>query len=147
MVRPYAIIEEPLIRYRVHDSQAIGVPERPVLDDTWSRWKARVKHAAKIGTTDVSRQTRRLQAQMFRGAVERYRTAGHAYLEGAGRTPQPLTDATIAQLEERAEHLRIRGTLPDRRLARFGVILDEVRTGRYRRFSAGIFSGLQDLIY
>jgi glycosyltransferase involved in cell wall biosynthesis len=147
MVRPYAMLPERLIRYRIHAAQEIGVPTGPNLDTFTGKWKTRLRAAAALGNSDVTRQRRRQQARRYGSVVERFRTEGASYLERAGLQPQPLTEATVSTLEEQATHAHVRGTLPDRRSQRLDVIREEWKTGRYKRFSAGTLSAVQDLLY
>lgn len=142
-LRPYALIEEPLMLYRTHGGQAVGVPERAVTNIWEMRWRL----AADPSQVDVHRQRRRTEAERFRKLVERFETEGRVYLETAGLVAPANIAEMVAELEERARHSSVRGALPDRRLKRIPLVLKELRTGRYRRFSAGLLSAAQDVLY
>ena len=117
-------------------------------DDTWLvRWKLRLRQVPDLKSTDLNRQRRRIQAELFRGAADRFAEAADRYIAIHGGTRHPFAEETIRDLRARSEHLQLRGTLPDRRARRVGRVLAELRSGRYGRYSAGAFSALQDLVY
>jgi len=142
-LRPYAVIDEQLMLYRSHGDQAVGVPERAVTNV----WEMRWKQAADPGKADFHRQRRRTEAERFRKLVERFETAGRSYLRDAGLPVPGNIPPMLEELEQRAQHLDARGALPDQRLKRLPLVLKESRTGRYRRFSAGLLSAAQDFLY
>jgi glycosyltransferase involved in cell wall biosynthesis len=142
-LRPYAFIDEPLMLYRTHSDQAVGVPEKAVT----SRWEMRWRVAADPSQVDVHRQRRRTEAERFRKLAERFEADGRRYLAAAGLPVPPAAPAMLDELEERAKHSTVRGGLPDRRLKRLPLVLKELRTGRYGRFSAGLLSAAQDVLY
>jgi len=127
---PYAMVDEPLMRTGVSDI----APPAAVMPDESSveRRRTSVRAARRklsVRDADLHRQGRRAQAAFFQSVIERL-----------GGTP-------VAGLADRAAHLRLRGTLPDRRTKRIALVLRELRTGRYARYSSGALSALQDLVY
>jgi len=100
-----------------------------------------------VRDADLHRQGRRAQAAFYTDVIERFNEAGSAYLGARRLHAQPLAAPALADMAERAEHLRVRGGLPDRRTKRLGWVLGELRSGRYTRYSSGIFSAFQDLVY
>ncbi len=142
-VRSYRVIDEPLMRYRVHPSQEIGVPSGPPP----GRLKVRVGLALRPGRVDVHRQRRRADADRYRTIIDRYESGAKSYVESTGGRLYGGADALLRELAEREEHARARGTLPDGRAKRLSTVVREYRAGNYRRFSAGALSALQDLLY
>ncbi len=150
-VRPYAMLDEPLMRYRIHEEQEIGVPATVMPDDRgWSKWKVRFTQAPEkvnLRKADLHRQRRRTQSMLYDEAVERINAGASNYIATrGGASLQPLAEEAVADLCHRAIHLRVRGFLPDGRLRRIGVIAKELRSGRYGRYSAGVLSALQDFV-
>jgi glycosyltransferase involved in cell wall biosynthesis len=149
-VRPYVMIEEPLLRYRIHDEQEIGVPSSVMPDDTGlAKWKVRFQQAPEkvsLKKADLHRQRRRTQSMLYDEAAHRIEERARSFVEGHGGALQPLATDGLRDLHDRARHLRIRGSLPDSRFARLGPIAKELRSRRYGRYSAGVLSALQDFV-
>jgi glycosyltransferase involved in cell wall biosynthesis len=149
-VRPYLMIEEPLLRYRIHGEQEIGVPSSVMPDDTGiQKWKVRLQQAPEkvsLKKADLHRQRRRTQSMLYDQAAQRIEERGRSFIEEHGGALQPLATDALRDVHDRARHLRIRGSLPDSRVARIGPIAKELRSRRYGRYSAGVLSALQDLV-
>lgn len=149
-VRPYVMIDEPLLRYRLHEGQEIGVPSSVLPDDTGlRRWKVRLAQAPEkvsLRKADVHRQRRRTQSMLYREAAERVEATAPAYTSERGGQLQPGAEHALRELRERSHHLRVRGFLPDARLKRIAPIAKELRSKRYGRYSAGVMSALQDFV-
>ncbi len=149
MIGDYRLISEPLLGYRVHGSQVIGVPEGPVTTthDSWTtRWSLRLRQVSTFRDVADVREKRRDQAKRYREVVDRIGTAADRYMERHDRMSHPRMARALSEIAERAEHLERRADLPSRRRDRIATVVGELRNGRYRRFSAGIFSAVQDLI-
>jgi glycosyltransferase involved in cell wall biosynthesis len=112
------IVPEPLIRYRVHGENQIGI--------------------RKLGFFDqLAKAREQLATDAFGYAVEFFGTAR-----------ERLTDAspeTLAAIDEKIEHARRRAAMSPRLLSRLSDVAGEVRAGRYRRYSYGWKSVAQDL--
>jgi glycosyltransferase involved in cell wall biosynthesis len=149
-VRPYRMLDEPLLRYRIHEEQKIGVPATVMPDDTgWSKWKVRFAEAPQkvnLRMADLHKQRRRTQSMQYDEAVDRIATQSAPYVAAHGGAMQPLAAEGLQDLRDRARHLRVRGFLPDSRFRRVAVIGKELRSGRYGRYSAGVLSALQDFV-
>lgn len=149
-VRPYAMIDEPLLRYRLHEGQEIGVPSSVMPDDTGlQKWKVRLAQAPEkvsLRKADLHRQRRRTQSMLYQEAAERVEVTAGRYVSDHGGALQPGAERALRDLRERAHHLRVRGFLPDARLKRIGPITKELRSKRYGRYSAGVMSALQDFV-
>jgi glycosyltransferase involved in cell wall biosynthesis len=149
-VRPYLMIEDPLMAYRIHGEQEIGVPTSVMPDDTGlQKWKVRFQQAPEkvsLRKADLHRQRRRTQAMLYDEAAHRIEERARAYVDEHGGALQPLATDALRDVHDRARHLRIRGSLPDSRFARIGPIAKELRSRRYGRYSAGVLSALQDFV-
>jgi glycosyltransferase involved in cell wall biosynthesis len=125
-------IDEPLILYRQHPQQQIGAP---------------AKH-------DVSRANGETKLQSIKRATNRsnsYRDLIIIIDEVLQRLRsrydlQSLNLNTRKTLDERRKHLVARMQLPARILVRLPVVLRELLSTRYSRFSNGTASALKDLI-
>lgn len=163
------MLSEPLVLYRIHPSQQVGIPALrgekeppgpggrgdrkvpavapsgvPVDTPTWS--PKRLREALHVGRTDYYRARHRLVAEQYERAAERFNSAAAQ----AGRTrplDNPTAERVLSEMEDLARHHSIRGALPDRRLSRVPMILEEWRGGGYRRLSRGIFSAMKDFVY
>ena len=149
-VRPYLMIEEPLMRYRIHSEQEIGVPTSVMPDDKGlAKWKVRFQEAPEkisLRKADLHRQRRRTQSMLYEEAAQRIETRARSFIDDHGGALQPPANDALRDLHERARHLRVRGFLPDSRIARIGPIAKELRSRRYGRYSAGVLSALQDFV-
>ena len=146
-VGPYRMLEEPLLSYRVHPEQAIGVPVASPEETFWPRWRRRLGQAFDLRSTDLRRQRKRSQSSLYAGAADRLAEASGRYIASRGGKPPRHAEQILHELRDRAEHLKVRGNLPDHRARRLRVVLGEVRNGRYRRYSASVLNAVQDLLY
>ena len=147
-VGSYRMIEEPLLYYRVHPEQVIGVPGMARIEETpLRRWRRRLAHAFDLRSTDVRRLRKRIQSDLYAGAAERFAEASDRYITAVGGRPHAEAEELLRDLRDRAEHLKLRGNLPDRRARRVRLVFGEVRNGRYRRYSASVLNAVEDLLY
>jgi len=112
-------LDDPLIRYRQHDSNQIGSP----------------------GTSARARLARRRARGVFGDELSHYR----AMAERLGQAGA-LADggASIELLDAKVRHLDFRRTLPARRLR---PILTQLGTLQYHRYSRGVESAVFDLVF
>lgn len=121
-------IEEPLIRYRQHAAQQVGAkkpagePPAPGL----------------VGVAEVARRAN-TYGELIRIA-ERARARLSAWDDG------PRVADALRRLDERIKHLRARDRLPTGALGRLPVVLGELLTLRYHRYSSGARSAVKDLL-
>jgi glycosyltransferase involved in cell wall biosynthesis len=115
-------IEEPLIKYRLHPRQQVGVAEKP-----------REKHG-------MAAAARRVNSY-----AELIRTAERAR-ERLAAWGDPAAGPALRHLDARLTHLRARAGLPARGLRRLPPVLRELLTLRYHRYSAGTRSAVKDLL-
>ncbi|WP_164990415.1 glycosyltransferase family 2 protein [Agromyces albus] len=116
-----AVVDEPLIDYRQHDANQIGV--------------TRLGLGGRFGRLRAPRTERN----------ERLLARASALSE---RLPQLATrNPMVAErVLDKLAHERVRSSLPSRRVARLGPVVREWRTGRYDRFGLGAQDVLRDLV-
>lgn len=120
-----SFIEEPLIKYRQHTQQQVGIG---VLRDSLND-----KLAAARQTTAASYLA---AARPLEVLLERLRErAGEEFDAGAR-----------AQLEAKIGHLRARAGMPKGRLRRVPVVVKELLAAHYHQYSDGMNSALRDLL-
>ena len=123
-------IEEPLVQYRQHESQQIGV-EAPGQGDRWgNRLTRRMR--------DIEHYKRHLRH------LERMREKLLALR--ADKQPLRVSEAQIDALDAQCRHLNARLNLPGSRLRRLPIVLREIVTGGYARYSSGLRSAAIDLL-
>ncbi|HET9480071.1 MAG TPA: glycosyltransferase family 2 protein [Pyrinomonadaceae bacterium] len=127
-VADVAFIEEPLIKYRQHERQQIGVPKRPV------------------------RQSER-GLQAFESALRRRNSAADLHgilsvLEDRLIAQQNSFDCgrALAFVGNYSLHLDVRANLPRKRLSRVPRIVRELLTMRYHEYANGFKSAAKDLV-
>lgn len=127
-VADIAFVEEPLIKYRQHERQQIGVPKRPV------------------------RQSER-GLQAFESALRRRNSAADLHgilsvLEERLIAQQNSFDCrrALAFIGNYSLHLDVRANLPRKRLSRVPRILRELLTMRYHEYANGFKSAAKDLV-
>jgi glycosyltransferase involved in cell wall biosynthesis len=114
------VVDEPLVLYRQHGDQQIGVQPR--------RATGRPRVIRGPWTSEHARWLRALH--------ERLR-ARHDRFGG---------DDAIALLERWQRHLDVRSHLPRNRFRRVPTVARELTTGRYRAYSSGLRSAARDLL-
>jgi len=127
-------LPEPLIKYRQHPQQQMGVVRRRNLHEAdaarKNSWAKRESYyQSEIKKLDDIR-ARLLTDNDNPNCVQVY----------------SITPARIAYLEELAAHYRVRGGILKHRRQRVPVVLRELQTGRYSRFSKGLASAVKDIL-
>lgn len=127
-----AVIDEPLVEYRIHPRQQVGIPRlqvRQVVPQSVLRFRQ----------VAVPRpvMAERLTATIGHLATVRERLM----------TAPDLKDraAAVARVDQAIAHIRSRATLPSGRLGRIPGVVRELASGRYHRFSLGMASVMADL--
>jgi glycosyltransferase involved in cell wall biosynthesis len=123
-VSSLAIVDEPLIYYRQHAANQIGV-RRPGVG-------RRLLDARRVGQRHVSAR------------LLEWCELVQARLEGLG-IGASRPDA-VALVRERCAHMRVRAGLSTSRMRRVVPVAAELIGGRYSRFSAGLRSAAVDLL-
>jgi glycosyltransferase involved in cell wall biosynthesis len=113
-------LPEPLIRYRVHRAQQVGVPGRSVT--------ARLERARQTGARDYK-------------SIEHQFAALSQYAEAH---PELCPPALRARIAAKIRHLQFRAELPQNRVARLTNILRE--TDSYKLYAQGWLSMMKDAL-
>lgn len=148
LARPYVMSEDVLIERA--STVPTGTPAAVLPDETGlARWRTRLRSASSKANpklADANRFVRQTQAMLYDEVLRRHGSEVVTYQQRHRIEPPRLAESTVHDLRERADHLRVRGSMPDRRLRRIRPIVRELRCGRYDRYSAGPLSALQDLL-
>lgn len=130
-----AMLEEPLIAYRLHSQQHSGV-----------------KPFKQMGCNDNLKNISRLaiRSRYYAGEIEKLRSV-HERLTAMLRDTEadPLEkklQQRITYVEALMSHFRVRAGLPERRWSRKQIVLKELLAFRYHRYSKGFVSVVKDLI-
>lgn len=122
------LIDEPLLLYRQHDANAVGIPEPP-----------------QQGVGDLVRSSMHPRTLRFVRQAEQWEAAlariGHPGRNG----PSNISVADVADLQAKVRHLRTRAELPAERVPRIRVVARELFNRGYHKYSAGVGSALKDL--
>jgi glycosyltransferase involved in cell wall biosynthesis len=127
-------LAEPLVEYRQHGGQQLGVASASGLNGSGARFAFDDSPAGRAAYyAGEVRKVERL--------ADRLRQAAAA----EGRRPARLEER-VETLEEVAAHYRVRGDTQASRFARLPAVLRELLTMRYHRYSNGLSSAALDLI-
>ncbi len=121
-VAPCELVAEPLIEYRQHPRQQFGEKRRSLLEQF--------------------RIARTMTQQSYRTVAEVYALASARLREAA---PARVPAETLAALDGKIAHFRTRTQMRDPRTWRLPLVIAEVASGRYARYSLGWKSIAQDL--
>jgi hypothetical protein len=127
-VADVSFIEQPLIKYRQHEQQQIGAPERREQDHPTG--VANLRQA-------VSR-TNTYTELITVGERVRFRLVEHCEMFDCS--------AALRVLDACIDHLRVRQALPHNKLRRVPGVLRELFGGRYHRYSKGLRSAVKDFL-
>jgi hypothetical protein len=130
-----AIIDEPLVFYRQHQQQQIGVTQRTRRNGLAWAWSAlaevlRTRSVCCEGDEEYS-----MYADQYGLACERLA----AVLD-------PSNHRILARCQAKAAHFRVRADMSNRRWMRFPMVMGELLGGRYHRYSSGSKSLAKDLV-
>lgn len=117
-------IQTPLVKYRKHPWQQIGLNP----DSLWQM-------------IDTSRQASR---DTYLGEVERFNEVCQRLCESDERF-RPHPDA-LRLIRQKIRHRRARGSFPSSKLLRLPLLIREVATFRYWRYSNGLGSVAKDMV-
>lgn len=127
------LLSEPLIMYRQHNGQQLGVSSASGLDSSGQRF-----------AFDNSPEGR---AGYYAGELRKLdRLAGRLRQAAAGGVSRDKVKASMGVLDELAAHYRVRGQARATRVERVPAVLRELLTLRYHRYSKGLSSAALDLI-
>lgn len=124
-VAPCELVDEPLIRYRLHDANQIGL--------------------RRFGLLDQVRQARR---QLARGAFSQdvaFFSLARVRLTGETAAGFRTSARALRVIDEKIAHARVRDAMPDGLFSRLPIVWRELVAGRYGRYGYGWKSAAQDL--
>ncbi|MGI9179339.1 MAG: glycosyltransferase family 2 protein [Longimicrobiaceae bacterium] len=116
-----ALIPEPLICYRQHASNQMGMRKTHALE--------RLARGRRVGQRDLTWHAAHLRAA-------RERLAGYP----------GISRARLEYIQDAIAHLAVRTALPKSRIRRVPAISQELLRGRYRRLANGGWSALRDFL-
>jgi len=121
---PVELVAQPLVRYRVHDKNQIGI--------------------RKLGLREQLEKARQqIESDAFGYAVTFFEVARERL--GGAASVAPVAGETLAKIDAKIAHARCRAGMADRGVARLADVARETLSGRYARFSYGWKSVAQDL--
>lgn len=121
-VAEIAIVERPLIEYRLHGGNLIGIQRLTFRQQ-------------------IEKARQQVEDEAFAYAVEFFLAARQRLLDRGAQVPT----ATLARIDEKILHARQRSAMSPRLAERLADIAKEIASGRYWRYSYGIRSVAQDL--
>jgi glycosyltransferase involved in cell wall biosynthesis len=125
------MIEKPLIKYRKHENQQVGVG----LEQESKNRQERFSNAIEQRNFEINHLLKikkaMLSSKIFREKYEEI---------------SKIVESSIAEKNTRIEHLKSRKNLPKNRLKRISKVFNELKTKRYHKFSNGLKSAAKDLI-
>jgi glycosyltransferase involved in cell wall biosynthesis len=128
-VGPVAVLDEPLVAYRIHPAQQIGLADLATARSPISR------HLRKLimrrAEAQATREYQLAHLREVRHRLERFEVAG---------------EGRLAEVDGAIEHLALRVELPSGRLSRWPTVVRELSLGRYHRYSRGWRSVAVDLL-
>lgn len=127
------IIEEPLVEYRLHPAQVVGIPKlqiRKLVPSSLLRWRS-----AAVPTRE---HLDRLRANI--GLLRLIADRVDQHVTGVAR------HAALTRISDAVDHLQARAAAHGSLVDRVPNVVRELGTGRYREFSLGIASATADLI-
>ncbi len=125
-----ACLPEPLILYRQHAAQQLGV-----------------QAVARAASTTVTETLAARPKDYYREHLRQLHTLAERLSRSQYASDPSLgVPAVLRRIESQARHIRRRVDLPDARPARFIPILKELVLGRYSRYSNGLRSAIRDLL-
>lgn len=132
-------IDKPLIKYRIHEGQAVGVVGGPqaVMGRPRGPNPVRWRREAHRHVLAIRDERIRARVNLLQCLTER--------AEGLPVNRERL-DSMLSDLFLRAEHYRIRSQLPTSRAGRVLPVLHELTQRRYGRYSGGLLSAAKDLV-
>jgi glycosyltransferase involved in cell wall biosynthesis len=139
-------LEEPLIKYRLHPHQQIGVPR--ITEQSYEmgdrrnnetggkrNYEEAIRHLS-LDLLEIGELRKRLEMVIHHSEVSKLERT---------RTVLSLIERREIYIRELIGHYDARLNLPAARFKRLKPVIRELMTGRYNRYSRGIASALKDL--
>jgi glycosyltransferase involved in cell wall biosynthesis len=118
----FGFINRPTIKYRVHSDQCVGIQL--------------------TNTTRRVLTASRTSPEVFVGQAVQFQ---EAYNRLSGYPGKFIDEHALAKLEEKLSHLKVRATMPVRRVFRIRPVVRELLNRHYHRYSRGWYSAGKDL--
>jgi glycosyltransferase involved in cell wall biosynthesis len=118
------IVETPLIRYRLHGANQIGLRRRGLFEQY------------RQARQQIAQQAFAREARFFELARERLRCVANEH---------PVSDAGLRVIDEKIAHSHVRDSMPKGFLTRIPIVAREWWRGHYGRYGYGLKSVAQDL--
>ncbi|HLM61925.1 MAG TPA: glycosyltransferase family 2 protein [Pyrinomonadaceae bacterium] len=128
-----AFIDEPLIKYRQHAGQQLGIDYRAALENDFDKRRSRYDVSIEFGKKEIARLQQMKEIFAAFPQFEKWREK----IEFAD---------LIEEKQAKITHYEARRNLPRARTARLIPVFKEVLSGRYGRFSKGSLSATKDLL-
>lgn len=137
-VSELGLVLEPLVRYRIHAGQQIGVPfPGPGPGPLTARAQLAVRRA------QLLRRMRTNERDALRVQAARFDELARRISEHAARFPPK--PGVLEDLEGKARHFEVRGRMVATG-RRWPIVANELRAGRYRRYSSGLPAAIKDVL-
>ena len=134
MVAPVVAVPELLIKYRQHPGQQLGVNQRQGM---------RIQIVESIDRKAKRQSYYTSEIKKIDHVTARLRAVNN---DPAGNPDYFVTSDRILLMDDLRAHYCVRGRLPESRLQRVPLVMREVVSGRYARFSNGAASAIKDLL-
>ena len=122
-VADLTFINQPLMKYRQHARQQMGVNPNTLMTSVTVAKKA--------------------ELSAYLDHVEQFRRA----YDRLSASQDLCRERVLPLLEAKINHLRARAAMPAHRLRRIPIVLKEALSRRYRRYSRGMYSAARDLVF
>lgn len=129
-------ISEPLIQYRQHSKQQIGVQD------------AQDKRPARLSDSHSRVQALQNMASFYQTKIELHREVRRRLLaasEGKHENNIAAVEARITELQKHVSHFQARAKMAERRIGRVPILVRELCALRYHRYSNGFYSFAKDV--
>ena len=124
-------IQEPLIQYRQHSAQQLGVNWNMEMNGSM---RERFSKAKEIRARQL------VSLEMIKPCLKGFPALAR------GKKIEGVLSEVERDIKEQVIHLENRLALLDKTFGRIPLILTELTSGRYRRFSKGLMSAFKDLV-
>ncbi|MDQ3130578.1 MAG: glycosyltransferase family 2 protein [Acidobacteriota bacterium] len=128
----FKFLDEPLIKYRQHDRQQIGVK---FFEDV-----AAVKFERMVSALRASQTGKERINKIYEIFEQNPKLSDESVLIGK------IKKKCLAQTDERIRHYQTRTNLPSSKINRIRAVWRELKSKRYHKFSKGFLSALKDVV-
>ena len=137
-VADLGMVLEPVVRYRIHAGQQIGVPFPAAGSGPLAARARMALHRAQLLRRMRTNERPTLQTQATRFDALAQRISQHA-------GTFPPKEGVLEDLQGKARHFEVRARMPAAG-RRWPAVARELRAGRYHRYSSGLPAAVKDLL-